>query len=368
MAQSQRRGSTVAFGTGSEVKPLRRDHSILKRSLHGWRDRAVDNAKSTRGWRKATVRSPPGGDVSPFERRVDPSTQSRDHASSRRSRKAASHSARWAASDRHSSSSSHDDADKHRSHYRIRGSTERRTPRQGASEGRRPGTLARHDAADEFLDHAERAGMAYVLIRLKGDRNTVRVVVLHQRGAVKYMLPIQVKKWIDTGAKRLPQSPQLDNGDDMLDRMGPFNLIKYEVPEHFTYDSSIAELFPDDPIVGAIAVIPMSVSVGGTVVARASPNTNFSSDLELYKGYESGTRGKVVVLGACVALLAAAADAGYHANTLPPGTDKSHLLPLGRLVAWVIAGVSVVWLVNAFSQTKYLRDGPTKAVLSYRQT
>ena len=210
--------------------------------------------------------------------------------------------------------------------------------------------------------------MAYVLIRPQNAQDTVQVVVLHPRSAVKYMLPIQVKKWIDTGAKRLPDTPQLDRADDVLDRIGKVGLRTYEVPEIFDYDSNIAELFPEYPLTGAIGVIPIPVSVGGTVVARASPDTNFTSDLELYKSYESGTRGKVVVLGACVALLAAAADAGYHANTLPPGTDKSHLLPLGRLVAWLIAGVSVVWLVNAFSQTKYLRDGPTKAVLSYRQT
>lgn len=223
-----------------------------------------------------------------------------------------------------------------------------------------------HGDTRSFLEAAENAGMAYVLIRMQKDRNVIRVIALHPPDAVKYTIPMQVSKWIETGAKRLPQSPKLNNGDDLMAHVERYRFEQYIVPEEFPYDSGIAELFPDASA-ASIAVIPTIVAVGGTVVAKDPPDTNFTSDLDLYTGYESSTRGKVVVLGACVALLAAAADAGYHANTLPPGTDKSHLLPLGRLVAWLIAGVSLVWIINTFSQTKYLSDGPKKAVLSYRQ-
>lgn len=102
------------------------------------------------------------------------------------------------------------------------------------------------------------------------------------------------------------------------------------------------------------------------MVAQSLPETNFRSVLDTYIDYEGRTRYHVIVLGACVAAVAAVADAGYHAPQLPDGTDKSHLLPVGRVVAWLTAGVATVWILNILDKRAYLRQGPAKAALRYQ--
>ena len=164
------------------------------------------------------------------------------------------------------------------------------------------------------------------------------------------------------GRERTPDTPQLDQLTMCLTASGKLDL------EHTRYQKSLIttaislSCFPNTHSRGPSASY-LPVSVGGTVV-KASPDTNFG-DLELYKVTSPGAESSSARSMRCSSRsrrrrrVSRKHAAPWHRQK-PPAT-------LGRLIAWLIAGVSVVWLVNAFSQTS-TSETVRQAVLSYRQT
>jgi hypothetical protein len=224
------------------------------------------------------------------------------------------------------------------------------------------------DTIHSFMQKLYAHKRAYVLYRTHEDPNVVKVVVIHERAAGNpHGFAVEVRQWVHGGAKTADGTPILENGDELLPYIKNETLYSCtKIPQDFTFDSSIYELFTKSDVM-AVALIPPKVdNLTSGVVAKSLPETNFRSVLDTYIDYEGRTRYHVVVLGACVAAVAAVADAGYHAPQLPDGTDKSHLLPIGRVVAWLTAGVATVWILNILDKRAYLRQGPAKAALRYQ--